>query len=118
MLDSALQGTPNLLTASCLLVLGTTAALSQPTGELSGVVRDPMGGVLPGVEVSVTSVSGVSPRSSLTDAEGYEVDALPQGATRSRPRSAGFNRRPATSRSFAVAPRWTWCFPSPRSSKG
>ena len=71
---------PTLLTASCLLVLGVTAAWSQPTGQLSGVVRDTMGGVLPGVEVSVTSVSGVPPRTSLTDGEGrYEVDALPPG---------------------------------------
>ena len=69
-----------LLTASCLLVFGLTAAWAQPTGHLSGVVRDTMGGVLPGVEVSATSVGGVTPRTSLTDGEGrYAVDALPPG---------------------------------------
>ena len=80
MLDSVFQGVRTFLTASCLLVFGVTAAWSQPTGQLSGVVRDTMGGVLPGVEVSVTSVSAITPRTSLTDWQGrYEVDALPPG---------------------------------------
>ena len=78
--DSVFQGVRTLLTASCLLLFGVTAAWSQPTGQLSGVVRDTMGGVLAGVEVSVTSVGGVAPRTSLTDGQGrYEVDALPPG---------------------------------------
>jgi iron complex outermembrane receptor protein len=80
MLESVFLRVRTFLTASCLVVFGVTAAWSQPTGQLSGVVRDTMGGVLPGVEVSVTSVGGVTPRTSLTDGQGrYEVDALLPG---------------------------------------
>ena len=80
MLDPVFQGLRTFLTASCLLVSGVTSAWSQPTGQLTGVVRDTRGGVLPGVEVSVTSAAGATPRTSLTDGQGgYEVDALPPG---------------------------------------
>ena len=55
MLESVFEGVRTFLTASWLLVFGVTAAWSQPTGQLTGVVRDTMGGVLPGVTVSVLS---------------------------------------------------------------
>ncbi len=80
MLASVSEGVRTFLIAGCLLVSGVPAAWSQPTGQLSGVVRDTMGGALPGVEVSVTIAGGVAPRTSLTDGRGrYEVGALPPG---------------------------------------
>ena len=83
-----------LLTASCLLVFGVTAASSQPTGHLSGVVRDTMGSVLPGVEVSVTSVGWGHSANSVSRTGKADTRSMrcPPGDTRSRRRSAGFNR--------------------------
>jgi outer membrane receptor protein involved in Fe transport len=63
-------------------VIGATAGsvFAQPTGRLTGVVRDSSGGVLPGATVSVTGAPRISPRNSPTDHEGrYAIDALPPG---------------------------------------
>ena len=88
MLDPVFQGLRTFLTASCLLVSGVTSAWSQPTGQLTGVVRDTRGGVLPGVEVSVTSVRG-----------GYSADQSHGRAGRIRGRCAA--ARALHSRGFA-----------------
>jgi iron complex outermembrane receptor protein len=62
------------------MVLGTVAASAQPGGQLSGIVRDPTGSVVPGVTVTVTGATLIAPRSVVTDEDGeYMVDALPAG---------------------------------------
>ena len=69
---------------SWLLVLGalsTTAAAQEPTGTMSGVVKDAQGAVLRGVTVKVSSDTLVGgPRTAVTSEKGtYQVAALPPG---------------------------------------
>jgi iron complex outermembrane recepter protein len=55
-------------------------ASAQPGGQLTGVVRDTTGSVVPGVTVSVTGEALTAPRTVVTDEHGeYAVDALPAG---------------------------------------
>ena len=55
-------------------------ASAQPAGQLTGVVRDTTGSVLPGVTVTVTGAALIAPRTVVTDEHGeYVVDALPAG---------------------------------------
>ena len=62
------------------MVLGTVAASAQLGGQLTGVVRDPTGSVVPGVTVTVTGATLIAPRTVVTDEDGeYMVDALPAG---------------------------------------
>src|SRR5437868_2747408 len=75
----------------CLLipVLGT-AAWAQATAEISGTVKDPSGGVLPGATVTVTQTDTGFKREVVTDVTGafsfpgipigpYRLDAALQG---------------------------------------
>jgi carboxypeptidase family protein len=53
---------------------------AQQTGILSGVVRDPQGGVLPGVTVTVSSPALIATRTTTTGELGtYQLTALPPG---------------------------------------
>ena len=64
----------------CLIALGAVVASAQPGGQLTGVVRDTTGSVLPGVTVTVTGAALIAPRTVVTDEHGeYAVDALPAG---------------------------------------
>ncbi len=66
------------LCGHCLLFISTSAS-AQPTQQLSGVVRDATGSVLPGVTVTVTGDALVAPRVVMTDQHGrYELE-LPAG---------------------------------------
>ena len=59
----------------CLLFISISAS-AQPTQQLSGVVRDATGSVLPGVTVTVTGAALVAPRVVMTDQHGrYELGA-------------------------------------------
>jgi iron complex outermembrane receptor protein len=90
------QTVRTLLTASCLLSFGVTAAWAQPAGQLAGVVRDTTGGVLPGVGVTVTSVAAVAPQTILTDEQGrYEAGALPPGRYTVQASLSGFQSKAA-----------------------
>ena len=63
-----------------LIALGAVVASAQPGGQLTGVVRDTTGSVLPGVTVTVTGAALMAPRTVVTDEHGeYMVDALPAG---------------------------------------
>jgi hypothetical protein len=81
-----------------LLLLGVCLALpirspgqSSPTGSLSGVVQDPNGAVLPGVEVIIKNTGTGFTRTTTTSAEGRWVyAALPVGAYEITYRVAGF----------------------------
>ena len=64
----------------CLIALGAVVASAQSSGQLTGVVRDNTGSVVPGVTVSVTGEALTAPRTVVTDEHGeYAVDALPAG---------------------------------------
>ena len=64
----------------CLVARGTPAVLAQAVGQLTGVVRDTTGAVLPGVAVTVTGTALAAPRTVVTNELGrYELDKLPVG---------------------------------------
>lgn len=64
----------------CLIALGAVVASAQPSGQLTGVVRDTTGSVVPGVTVSVTGTALTAPRTVVTDEHGrYLLDAIPSG---------------------------------------
>src|SRR6185295_11512234 len=64
----------------CLITLGTVVASARPGGQLTGVVRDTTGSVVPGVTVTVSGATLIAPRTVVTDEDGeYAVDALPAG---------------------------------------
>ena len=61
--------------------VGTARAQSGPTGTLSGVVKDPTGAVMMGVQVTVTNIGTSATRSATTDGDGrWIVTALPVGS--------------------------------------
>ena len=68
---------------ACLLgvVFAATPAFAQfDRGQISGVVKDQTGGVVPGVTVTATLVSTQTPRETVTDASGFYTFAnLPAG---------------------------------------
>jgi len=68
---------------ACLLgvVFAATPAFAQfDRGQISGVVKDSTGGVVPGVTVTATLVSTQTPRETVTDASGFYTFAnLPAG---------------------------------------
>src|SRR5436190_17093187 len=68
---------------ACLLgvVFAATPAFAQfDRGQISGVVKDQTGGVMPGVTVTATLVSTQTPRETVTDASGFYTFAnLPAG---------------------------------------
>ena len=64
----------------CLIALGGVAVSAQAPSQLTGVVRDTTGSVLPGVTVTVTGASLIAPRTVITNEHGeYLVKALPPG---------------------------------------
>ncbi len=66
-----------------LCVLATGAAWAQATAQISGVVRDQQGGVLPGADVTATQTDTGVKRSAMTDVEGlYTLPNLPVGPYR------------------------------------
>jgi Carboxypeptidase regulatory-like domain len=69
---------PLLLSAAFLLVAGTAYA---QVGAIAGTVRDASGGVMPGVNVEVTSPALIEKvRSTVTDDNGrYQITVLPVG---------------------------------------
>jgi hypothetical protein len=86
----------------CLALFGLVlalCALAPPvlaqfdSGQLSGFVRDPQGGFVPGVTVKVINDSTKAERSYTSDNSGYFVaPALPPGAYRVEIQLAGFRK--------------------------
>ncbi|HYG99380.1 MAG TPA: TonB-dependent receptor, partial [Terriglobales bacterium] len=67
-----------MLGALLLVLVFSIAALAQGTGELTGVVNDPTGAVVPNVEVKLTNNSTGIVRTTVTSAAGvYRFPALP-----------------------------------------
>lgn len=84
--------------AFCVLLLTLPAALfgqARLTGaDLTGILSDQSGGVLPGATVTVTNVATNVSRTVLTDGSGrYVVLALPPGTYTMRAELAGFATR-------------------------
>ena len=74
-----LKALQTVLCGSLLLGLSVTTSAQSPP-QLSGVVRDTSGAVLPGVTVTVTGAALVVPRTVVTNEHGgYELDSLPAG---------------------------------------
>ncbi|MDP1569214.1 MAG: carboxypeptidase regulatory-like domain-containing protein [Vicinamibacterales bacterium] len=75
---------PFVLALLCLLVPLTGVAWAQTAGTLTGRALDSSGGLLPGVDVTITSPAMIGgPRSTVTDAQGaYRFTQLPSGEYR------------------------------------
>lgn len=66
--------------ASVLFMVAAMPGRADVTGSLLGVVRDPSGGVVPGVTVTATNLGTTQPRSTTTNSLGeYRILALPVG---------------------------------------
>ncbi|MGH9470940.1 MAG: carboxypeptidase regulatory-like domain-containing protein, partial [Terriglobia bacterium] len=81
----------NALQVLAALLLGALAAWAAITGSISGVVRDPSGAVIPGVQViALDTQTGIS-SAVKTDAAGfYNFPALPIGTYDIEVRQTGF----------------------------
>src|SRR5262249_54001056 len=68
--------------AALLIVLAATHARAQggATAQITGTVKDPSGGVLPGADVTVTQTDTSFKRSAVTNADGaFNFPNLPVG---------------------------------------
>lgn len=69
-----------LVASALLLIVGTSTAAAQQTGEIFGRAADRSGAVLPGVTVTVAGSALIQPRVSVTSETGsYRVPELPIG---------------------------------------
>src|SRR5947207_12982429 len=74
-----------------LLLISPGLIAQTPSGEISGVVVDPSGSVVPGVTVTVTNPATNAVRSAQTNEAGlYTSRALPPGASSIKAEDAGF----------------------------
>src|SRR2546426_12188019 len=81
------------LLAGFLAILAPAAAFAQAgsTAQISGAVKDQSGGVLPGVDVTVTQTDTTFTRSAVTDENGgYTIPNLPVGPYRLEATLPGF----------------------------
>jgi len=91
----------------CLL-LACTAAWAQSTAQISGVVKDQSGGVIPGATVTVTNVETRLPRTVVTDGTGfYILTALSPGAYDMEVELPGFKKWTQTGVRLDAAARLT-----------
>ena len=75
-----------------VVLLGVSDAYAQSTGTISGTVTDQTGGVVPGVDVTITNLDTGVTRSVPTDGEGrYQAPSLALGTYEVRAEQAGFN---------------------------
>jgi len=74
-----------------LLIVGCAMVWAQATAEISGSARDQSGGVLPGVEITVTQTDTGITRSAITNETGsYVLPNLPVGPYRLEASLPGF----------------------------
>src|SRR5262249_24508175 len=81
-----------LFTTLFLVILLTfNLAAQAPTGDISGVVSDPSGALVPGVTVTLTNPATNAVRTALTNEAGlYVLRAIPRGVYRLRADLSGF----------------------------
>src|SRR5438045_2892545 len=65
--------------AAATALLATTPAFAQATGQVTGVVKDSTGAVLPGARVTVTGHDGAKHEASTSPDGSYTVSGLPPG---------------------------------------
>src|SRR5437762_669882 len=65
--------------AAATALLATTPAFAQSTGQVTGVVKDSTGAVLPGATVTVTGADGAKHEASTSPDGSYTVSGLPPG---------------------------------------
>src|SRR5690349_13289485 len=76
----------------CLVGAGTARAQAVAGSQVSGVVKDSSGGVLPGVEVTITKTDTGTTRTVYTGADGaYVIPNLPVGPYKLKVTLQGFN---------------------------
>src|SRR5262249_27797784 len=75
-----------------LVILFTFSLAAQaPTGDISGVVSDPSGALVPGVTVTVTNPATNAVRTALTNEAGlYVLRAIPPGVYNLKAELSGF----------------------------
>src|SRR5436190_14299369 len=84
------------LSVMLLLLLGvlvSTAGAQIAGGNIYGTVTDQQGGVLPGVDVTLTASIGGQPRTTVTDSQGqFRFLNLDAGTYKVMTNLTGFNR--------------------------
>src|SRR4051794_6504195 len=76
---------------SLLVLLAATVVLAQATAQITGTVKDPSGGVLPGDSVTITQTETGFKRDVVTDAEGsFSFPSIPIGPYRLEAMLQGF----------------------------
>ncbi|HJZ78897.1 MAG TPA: carboxypeptidase-like regulatory domain-containing protein, partial [Pyrinomonadaceae bacterium] len=75
-----------------LVMLFTLTLTAQaPSGDISGVVADPSGAIVPGVTVTLTNPATNAVRTALTNEAGlYVLRAIPPGVYNLRAELSGF----------------------------
>jgi hypothetical protein len=72
-------------------VLALSCLAQTSTSQISGVVRDPSGAVVPGVAVTITNeATGVVQKQNTTEAGVYAFPAIPVGSYSIRAEASGF----------------------------
>jgi hypothetical protein len=87
-MDRVIRG---LVGLALMVLLGATCAYAQATAQITGVVSDMQGAVLPGVDVTAIQTETGFKRSTVTDANGlYTLTNLPVGPYRVEAMLSGF----------------------------
>ncbi|MCA1829211.1 MAG: carboxypeptidase-like regulatory domain-containing protein [Myxococcales bacterium] len=86
--------------AAATALLATTPAFAQSTGQITGVVKDSTGAVLPGATVTVTGADGAKHEASTSADGAYTVSGLPPGNY-----TVSFGRRCSRTRRWPPAAR-------------
>ena len=83
--------------ATCVIVLCASSAQAQfDSAQISGVVQDTTGAVLPGVDVTLVNVGTRIERQAVTNEAGlYTFPNVPVGSTESRRCSRASSRSPS-----------------------
>src|SRR5215217_3855684 len=80
-----------LIAFALAVLLGAAAAYAQATAQITGVVADAQGAVLPGVDVTAVQTETGFKRSTVTDANGsYTLTNMPLGPYRLEAMLPGF----------------------------
>jgi hypothetical protein len=71
------------MTLALMAILHAVPAFSQPTGRISGVVRDSSGAAVPGATLTVTNQATGATQTATSSSDGsYTVSACPETGSR------------------------------------
>ena len=95
-----------LMFAVLFAALTPAAGLAQTGGTVAGLVRDSLGGAIPGATVRVVNeATGLPRKPSVMARAAIDSTTLRRGSIASRPRSTGSSRRLVEEPSMGVKPR-------------